>query len=734
MMNVNIINGLVKGISEQIPLVNSFYTQSPYEVWNTKEIQYGSVSFVITKVNTTDTVTTYEAVLYYADRLMEDGLNRDAIHSDSATVIQTIVGAMNQSDEWIKIDYPVGITLFEQDFSDTLSGGYATITIEVEGMGECFDGEFDIPEIVGTSAYFTKDEISELFPLRTELSTVAYTGSYNDLTDVPNLVDRQSFDQTNERLRVLTEVVDGKSDNTQLTQFVEGQNLINVKLAEEIRNKVDSEYVNGKIDDLSVIVDDKIGRQTFDTVLGRIDGEISGVEKSLENKVDRQSFDTVIQTIEGEIDSIPNSEAFNLMKTRMDSLDEKLKSKADKSPLNQFVNGQDVINTNLALQLEKKVDDDYLDGQLNGLKIEIGLKVDKRSFENTISNIYTKKETDKVVNERVESVVTAYMDSDRFIEDIKTAVGKDIGTVVDDYIISEEFAGVLSEVVIKEVEDRIGEFVTEDELDSSVADHFREYVKTNEFSNKVESIVTSKLNEFYTKTQSDNKFLTKTDATKNHYTKSEVDRKIEEATFVGVDLSDYYKKGETYSRSEIDGKVGASYTKSESDNKFLTKTDATKNHYTKSEVDELIENVEVDVDMTDIYTKSEVDSHLVTIYGRVNGLESQIADGVLKDVDLVGYLKTEDAENIYTKKSDTYTKSEVNELIDGISAGDIELTDYYRKSETYSRSEVDELIENVDVDIDMSNIYTKSEVYNKTEIDNTIGNIDSILNYVLYTI
>ena len=670
MMNVNIINGLVKGISEQIPLVNSFYTQSPYECWNVKEVQYGSVSFVITRVNTTDTVTTYETVLYYADRLMEDGLNREAIHSDSSTVIQTIVGAMNQSDEWIKIDYPVGITLFEQDFSDTLAGGYATITIEVEGMGECFDGEFDVPEIVGTSAYYDKDEINELFPLRTELSTVAYTGSYNDLTDVPALVDRQSFDQTNERLRVLTDVVDGKADNTQLTQFVEGQNLINVKLAEEIRNKVDSEYVNGKIDDLSVIVEDKIGRQTFDTVVGRIDGEISGIEKSLENKVDRQSFDTVIERIEGEIDSIPNSEEFNLMKTRMDSLDEELESKADRSSLNQFVNGQDVINTNLALQLEKKVDDDYLDGQLNGLEIEIGLKVDRQSFENTISNIYTKKETERVVTERVESVVTAYMDSDRFIEDIKTAVGKDIGTVVDDYIVSEEFAGALSEVVIKEVEDRIGEFVTEDELDSSVADHFREYVKTNEFSNKVESIVTSKLNEFYTKTQSDNK--------------------------------------------------------------FLTKTDATKNHYTKSEVDELIENVEVDVDMTDIYTKSEVDSHLVAIYGRVNGLESQIADGVLKDVDLVGYLKTEDAENIYTKKSDTYTKSEVNELIDGISAGDIDLTDYYKKSETYSRSEVDELIENVDVDIDMSNIYTKSEVYTKTEIDNKIGNIDTILNNVLY--
>ena len=63
MVNVNILNNLIKGISEQIPLVQSYYTTSPYESWNTKEIQYGSVSFVVTKVNTRETTTTFDATI-----------------------------------------------------------------------------------------------------------------------------------------------------------------------------------------------------------------------------------------------------------------------------------------------------------------------------------------------------------------------------------------------------------------------------------------------------------------------------------------------------------------------------------------------------------------------------------------------------------------------------------------------------------------------------------------------
>lgn len=46
----------------------------------------------------------------------------------------------------------------------------------------------------------------------------------------------------------------------------------------------------------------------------------------------------------------------------------------------------------------------------------------------------------------------------------------------------------------------------------------------------------------------------------------------------------------------------------------------------------------------------------------------------------------------YYKKSETYTKSEVNELIDGVSTGDVDLTNYYTKEQTYSKSEIDNLI------------------------------------------
>ena len=135
MLNVNILNELIKGIAEQIALVQSYYTTSPYECWNTKEVKYGSVSFVITRVNTRESTTTYDATIYYADRLLEDNANRDSVHSDAATVIQTIVGALNIADDMLTVSYPVGITLFEQDFTDVVAGGYANLSISTKGMG-----------------------------------------------------------------------------------------------------------------------------------------------------------------------------------------------------------------------------------------------------------------------------------------------------------------------------------------------------------------------------------------------------------------------------------------------------------------------------------------------------------------------------------------------------------------------------------------------------------------------
>ena len=82
---------------------------------------------------------TYNAIIYYGDRLLEDKSNRNAIWSDATQVIQSIIGTVNSVDGEITISYPYNLTLFEQKFADELAGAYAEISIEVEGVGECGD-------------------------------------------------------------------------------------------------------------------------------------------------------------------------------------------------------------------------------------------------------------------------------------------------------------------------------------------------------------------------------------------------------------------------------------------------------------------------------------------------------------------------------------------------------------------------------------------------------------------
>ena len=138
-MNIVQLNNFIEKIVSCTETVKSFYTNSVYECWNTEEVKYGSISFCITKTQMRERTMTYDAIIYYGDRLLEDKSNRNAIWSDATQVIQSIIGTVNSVDGEITISYPYNLTLFEQKFADELAGAYAEISIEVEGVGECGD-------------------------------------------------------------------------------------------------------------------------------------------------------------------------------------------------------------------------------------------------------------------------------------------------------------------------------------------------------------------------------------------------------------------------------------------------------------------------------------------------------------------------------------------------------------------------------------------------------------------
>lgn len=110
---------------------------------------------------------------------------------------------------------------------------------------------------------------------------------------------------------------------------------------------------------------------------------------------------------------------------------------------------------------------------------------------------------------------------------------------------------------------------------------------------------------FYTKTESDNKFATKT-SLNNYYTKTAADNKF----ITQNSLNDYYTKTEADDKYLTEHQSLANYyTKGESDSKYLTEHQSLANYYNKTEIDN---KFATDVDLSNYYTKTEADSEFIS--------------------------------------------------------------------------------------------------------------------------
>ena len=184
-MNIVQLNNFIEKIVSCTETVKSFYTNSVYECWNTEEVKYGSISFCITKTQMRERTMTYDAIIYYGDRLLEDKSNRNAIWSDAAQVIQSIIGTVNGIDGEITISYPYNLTLFEQKFADELAGAYAEISIEVEGIGECGDLLYGYE---GNTEDVKLESVVKTFTINGEYDIIPSDG-FDAISDVKVIVD-----------------------------------------------------------------------------------------------------------------------------------------------------------------------------------------------------------------------------------------------------------------------------------------------------------------------------------------------------------------------------------------------------------------------------------------------------------------------------------------------------------------------------------------------------------------
>ena len=194
-------------------------------------------------------------------------------------------------------------------------------------------------------------------------------------------------------------------------------------------------------------------------------------------------------------------------------------------------------------------------------------------------------------------------------------------------------------------------------------------------------------------------------------------------------LTNYYKKAETYNQTEIDNLLGNKANTSD----IPTKTSQLTNDsgYITNEVDNL----------TNYYTETEVNNLLNS-----KADTSQIPTKVSELDNDTGFItnSTNELTNYY-KKTETYNKTEVNNLL--VDKADVEdiptttsqltndsgyitntvdnLTNYYKKSETYTQSTIDEILREQEHEIltttSLTHYYKKTETYNQTEVNNLLA-------------
>lgn len=140
-----------------------------------------------------------------------------------------------------------------------------------------------------------------------------------------------------------------------------------------------------------------------------------------------------------------------------------------------------------------------------------------------------------------------------------------------------------------------------------------------------------------------------------------------------ADKATTYTKSETNNLLDEKADVSTTYSKTETDNLLSAKADAS-SVYTKTETDTKL-NAKADGD--DVYTKTETDTKL-----NAKADSSSV------------YTKTETDTKLNGKadSSSVYTKTETNNLLSS-KADSSALANYYTKSETYTKKEVDSLVE-----------------------------------------
>lgn len=141
-MNIRNFYDKVKNYALNTQTVESFYELSPYETWNSLNINYGSFNCNINYIRRTGNLDVVNCTLYYGNKLLNDSSNVFQVQSDGYNAIINVINHLREDFE-IEDYEDIQVYPFFQQFSDILAGAYADLNIyvPVDNICEDFDKE-----------------------------------------------------------------------------------------------------------------------------------------------------------------------------------------------------------------------------------------------------------------------------------------------------------------------------------------------------------------------------------------------------------------------------------------------------------------------------------------------------------------------------------------------------------------------------------------------------------------
>ena len=137
-MDLQVIYDAVGEIATQKVNVNSYHQTSPYIALQSKSVEYAAVCYTIESARKEDNTYYIDGILYYADRLKQDGSNWVQIQTDAFNILFDIVRDIANIEIVEDVHCDGELEFFNQRLTDYVAGGYIEFQLEV-AIDDCED-------------------------------------------------------------------------------------------------------------------------------------------------------------------------------------------------------------------------------------------------------------------------------------------------------------------------------------------------------------------------------------------------------------------------------------------------------------------------------------------------------------------------------------------------------------------------------------------------------------------